>query len=125
MYFGHAFSPAAHAASAGLLLGSSEFLGIEEIAALDLSQLDGFVLIACASGRYSPLLGGVSVAHAVAIAGAKEVVFSSWPLTSSQGSRFAEALLQGYGSGASSAETMADYFRAEPSLVGLFGLMRP
>jgi hypothetical protein len=125
MYFGHVFSRAELAASAGLLLGASEFLGIEEIAALDLTQLDGLVLIGCASGRYSPLLGGVSVAHAAALAGAKEVIFSSWPLTASQGSRFAEALLRGYGSGISTAETMAAYFRAEPSLAGLFGLMRP
>lgn len=125
IYFGHALAPPHLVAATGLVLGDGQFLGLEELAALELTHVDGFILIGCASGRHSPILGGVSVAHAAALAGAKEVVFSSWPLKASQASRFTSALLRGYGAGALTSQTMADYFRVEPFSVGLFGLMRP
>lgn len=125
MYFGHSVSSITAAAFAGLVLGMNDILSIGELAGINLGHLDGLILISCASGRHNPIFGGVSVAHAAALAGAGEVVFSSWPLTPGQGARFAAALMSGYASGNTSSEIIAAYFLANPTLVGLFGLMQP
>jgi hypothetical protein len=71
------------------------------------------------------MLGAVSVANAIALAGTKEVVYSSWPLSPAQGAKFAEALLGGYSRGRETLEIMAEYIKADPPAAGLFGLIRP
>jgi hypothetical protein len=93
--FCHVGSPTAYAGEAALITGSSSRFRIDALAALDLRSLDELAIVGCASGRANPFVGDVTVAHAAATAGARQILYSLWPIRSDPGGRFRRRASEG------------------------------
>jgi hypothetical protein len=123
--FCHAVSQIAVANRAGLVLGPTARLAVEELAKLDLSNLQELALICCSSGRNNPFIGEVTLAHAAALAGAVEILFTLWPVRSSLGSRFVAEMIAARSAGQPMREFLASSFKDHPVRTSAFSIMRP
>jgi hypothetical protein len=123
--FCHGASDLTAAGRSGLVLSSGVLVTLEELARQDLANLEELVLVACSSGRLNPFVGQATLAHAAAIAGVRQIVFTLWPIRSTTGSRFAQDLLEARNSGNTTAEFFADRYRTNPGSMVPFGIMRP
>jgi hypothetical protein len=123
LFYGHGHTELSRAGEAVLVLGRESELRIDEIAQLDLRNLSSLTLVACASGQQSPFVGPTTLAHAAAIAGARQILFSLWPITPAQGARFAAGLLGHLASGRSASEHLASLHTTAPLDAAAFGIM--
>ena len=78
--FTHVESPVDRAPEAGIILGPSSKLRLSEMASLNLKGLEELAFIGCASGRNNPFVGEATLAHAAAIGGAYEILYTLWPI---------------------------------------------
>jgi hypothetical protein len=124
IFYGHCHTELARAGVAALLLGGENVLMVDAMAQLDLRNLDSLTLVACASGRPNPFVGSISVAHAAAIAGCRQLLYSLWPITAANGARFTTGLLAHLASGGNAAEYLAALHRTSPLDAAPFGIMR-
>lgn len=124
IFYGHCHPDLAHAATAALVLGRQTELRIDAIAQLALRDLDSLILVACGSGQPNPFVGPISVAHAAAVAGARQLVFSLWPITAAHGARFTTGLLAALAAGGDSREYLAALHTTAPLDAAPFGIMR-
>jgi len=92
---------------------------------LDLSNLQELALICCSSGRINPFVGEVTLAHAAALAGAHEVLFTLWPVRFSLGSRVTSEMIAVRAAGRAMREFLASSFAAHPIRMAAFAIMRP
>jgi hypothetical protein len=92
LFFSHVDTPALYAGEAAILTGPKGRFRVDILAALDLRSLEELALIGCASGRPNLFLGDVAVAHAAAMAGARQILYSLWPIRPREGSAFAAGL---------------------------------
>lgn len=123
--FCHAVSPIAIAGSAGLVLGPSDILTVDILASLNLDSLEELALIGCASGRSNPFLGEVTLAHAAALAGAGEILYTLWPIRPSVGSRFLTGMFEARANGQTMREYLARQYREDSLGAAPFAIMRP
>jgi len=124
IFFGHCDTQLARAGATALVLGRDTGLALGEVARLDLRNVQTLVLVACASGQPNPFVGPLSVAHAAALAGARQLVFTLWPITAAQGARFTSGLLDDLASGGTVAEYVAALHSTSPLRAAPFGVMR-
>jgi hypothetical protein len=82
-------------------------------------------LICCSSGRNNPFIGEVTLAHAAALAGAVEILFTLWPVRSSLGSRFVAEMIAARSAGQPMREFLASSFKDHPVRTSAFSIMRP
>jgi hypothetical protein len=123
--FCHGASSMVVANQASLVLGPSARLTVEQLVKLDLSHLQELALICCSSGRTNPFVGEVTLAHAAALAGAGEILFTLWPVLSSLGSRFASEMIAARSAGQPMREFLASSFKDHPVRTAAFSIMRP
>lgn len=123
--FCHVVSPITSASSTGLVLGPSSVLTVDSLASLDLDGLEELVLIGCASGRSNPFLGEVTLAHAMALAGVGEILYTIWPIRPSVGSRFLSGMFEARSKGQTMREYLAEKFSEDPLRAAPFAIMRP
>lgn len=124
IFYGHCHPDLAHAATAALVLGRETELRIDAIAQLALRNLDSLILVACGSGQPNPFVGPISVAHAAAVAGARQLVFSLWPITAAHGARFTTGLLAALAAGGDCREYLAALHTTAPLDAAPFAIMR-
>jgi hypothetical protein len=124
MLFCHSESNLTHASGSGLVLGPSSIFTVEELAALDLRGLSELAVISCASGRSNPFVGEVTPAHAAAVAGAGEILYTLWPIRPSSGSRFAVGVIEARSQGRGMGEFLADEFEADRVRAASFAILR-
>ena len=123
--FCHVDNPVANANAAGLILGSTSRLTVEALAAADLHSLEELALIGCASGRSNPFVGEATLAHAAALAGAGEILYTLWPIRPSEGSKIAVGLLEARSHGQTMREFLAHQFEQDALKAAAFAMMRP
>jgi hypothetical protein len=123
--FGHAESPATNASEAGLVLGASTKLTVEMLASSDLNGLQELALIGCGTGQSNLFLGEVTLAHAAALAGAGEILYTLWPIRPRDGTRIAGGILQSRALGKTMREYLAERFAEDPLKAEAFAIMRP
>ncbi len=125
LLFCHVESPIFYAGQAGLVLGPTERLSPEAIAALPLSGLEELVIIGCGSGRDNLFVGGVTVTHAAAIAGARDVLFTMWPINSDEGARFVTEMLAARRTGVDLASFLARAYERDRARASPYAMLRP
>jgi CHAT domain-containing protein len=123
--FCHIDTPMMYASETAIVAGPAARYRVEELAALNLQALDELVLIGCASGRSNPFVGGATVAHAGALAGANQVLFTMWPVRSTRGAEFLRGLIDARTSGTTTAEYLASVYERDRIRAGDFAIMRP
>ena len=123
--FGHAESPAANASAAGLVLGATSRLRVDVLAASDLNGLAELAMIGCGTGRNNLFLGEVTLAHAAAVAGAGEILYTLWPIRPGDGARIAGGILHDRLEGKSTREYLAHQFEEDVLKAEAFAIMRP
>lgn len=124
MFFCHMTSFVAQAPRAAVITGPHGEWGIERLAAHDFGGVREVALIGCASGRPNAFVGDASVAYAVAVAGADEVLYSLWPIHDKLGGEFAAGLLEAVAQGARMSEYLAERYRANTELAAAFVVMQ-
>jgi CHAT domain len=125
LVFSHVNNPTFHGGQGGILLGGGQHLSPEAIAPMALRGLQELVIIGCGSGRDNLFVGGVSVAHAVAVAGAREVLYTRWTITSEAGANFAVALMDARRNGMALESFLASTYAGDPALASVYGMIRP
>jgi CHAT domain len=125
MVFCHVDTRIAQAPAAGIVTGSASRMQVETVAALDLSKLTEVTIIGCGSGRADLFVGDVTVAHAAAMAGANQVLYTLWPIEAGDGADLAVALVEAHRAGIPTPERLARAFRADRERTAAFALMRP
>lgn len=123
--FCHVQSNATNASESGVDIGPESKLTVKQIAILNLRCMSQLAIIGCGSGRSNPFVGDVSVAHAAAMAGAVEVVYSLWPISSTEGEHFASGLLRARQEGKTAREYLAEQFREDRVRSAPFAVMEP
>jgi hypothetical protein len=123
--FCHVNTRVGQAPAAAIVTGLAGRLRVEALAALDLRQLNEVAVMGCGSGRADPFVGDVTVAHAVAMAGARQVLYTLWPITASHGADLAVALVTAHAGGMSTPERLAREFRDERDKASALALIRP
>jgi CHAT domain-containing protein len=124
LFYCHCHTDLARAGTAALVLSDQTELAVGEIAQLDLRRLESLTLVACASGQPNPFVGPISVAHAAALAGVRQLVFSLWPITAAHGARFVAGLLDDLASGGTTPDYLAALHITSPLRAAPFGVMR-
>jgi hypothetical protein len=125
MVFCHVDTRVAQAPASAIVTGFSSRLRVDTLAALDLRDLDELAIIGCGSGRADPFVGDVTVAHAAAMAGARQILYSLWPITVSLGAELATELIAAHLAGMSTPECLAGEFRDDRNKASAFALIRP
>lgn len=125
MMFCHVDTRVAQAPAAGIVTGSASRMHVKAIAALDLSKLVEVAIIGCGSGRSDLFVGDVTVAHAVATAGASQILYSLWPIEAGDGADLAVALVEAHRAGITTPQRLAQEFRDDRERAAAFALMRP
>ncbi|HUB72671.1 MAG TPA: CHAT domain-containing protein [Solirubrobacteraceae bacterium] len=125
LVFCHVENPMFHAAQGGIFLGGDQFLSPEAIAGLSLRGLEELVVIGCGSGRDNFFIGGVSVAHAAAVAGARDILYTLWTISHEHGARFAVALIDARGKGVNLAGFLASKYAEDHTLASVYAMLRP
>lgn len=123
--FCHAESPVANASAAGLVLGPSSRLTVDMLASFDLNGLEELALIGCASGRSNPFVGEATLAHAAALAGAGEILYTLWPIRPGDGAGIVVGMLESRGQGQTMRKFLARQFEEDPLKAAPFAVMRP
>jgi CHAT domain-containing protein len=124
LFYCHCHTDLARAGTAALIISDQTELAVDAIAQLDLRHLESLTLVACASGQPNPFVGPISVGHAAALAGARQLVFSLWPITAAHGARFVSGLLDDLASGGTAPEYLAALHMTSPLGAAPFGAMR-
>ncbi len=125
LMFCHVGSPAAYAGETALITGASSRFRIDTLASLDLRALDELAIVGCASGRVNPFVGDISVAHAAAVAGARQVLYSLWPIRSEQGAGLVEDLVKARLDGQATVDFLAESYNRDRVAASPFAIMRP
>ena len=125
IFYCHGVAPMQSAPSVGVLLGDGDTLTVEEIAALELSNVHGLALVACSSGRVNPFVGQVTVAHAMALAGVVTVAFTYWPIRQDRGATVAKSLLDGNPARGSLSSIIAGLTNPRDPALAAFSIIRP
>jgi len=125
LVFCHVSNDITRANEAGLVLGPSSRLTIEELVVLNLKSLDELALVGCASGRGNPFLGDVTMAHAAALAGAGEILSTLWPIRPTFGARFIADLLRSRDEQIGTSLFLSHQFSSDRIRAAPFALMRP
>jgi CHAT domain len=125
LVFCHVENPLFHAAQGGIFLGGDQFLSPEAIAGLSLRGLEELVIIGCGSGRDNPFIGGASVAHAAAVAGARDIVYTLWTISQEHGARFAVSLIDARRKGVDLADFLASTYAEDHALASVYAMLRP
>jgi hypothetical protein len=123
--FCHANSYVAQATRGGMVLGPHTYLTVEELASADISDIDQLVLMNCGSGRSNPFVGEVTLAHAAALAGAKEILFTLWPIRSNRGSRLVTEMVDARSAGGTFEEFVSRQFETDRFVASSIAIMRP
>lgn len=124
LLFCHVDTPAMYAGEVAIVTGPASRFRVDALAALDLRSLNELALIGCASGRANLFVGDVTVAHAAAMAGARQILYSLWPIRAKYGSKFASELANAVG-GQGMAKFLADEYRSDRKQAGSFAIIRP
>ena len=124
VFYGHSRNVMAQVGATALVLGPARGLGVERIYQANLRNLQTMMLVCCSSGRQNPFLGPVSLAHAMALAGTRDLVFSLWPITAARGARFATSAMAQLASGRTQGEYLADLYRSDVVQAAPFGAIR-
>lgn len=125
LIFCHCESVAGMAGAASIVTGKNSRFGVDTLAGLELRALDELVVIGCSTGRADPFVGDISVAHAAAVAGARQLLYSLWPLRPRRAADFVVALLEARSSGMPTVDCLAEQYRADRVRAGGFVIMRP
>jgi hypothetical protein len=125
IFFGHGYSSPTSASHSGLILGRDVVWTVERQQKLDLRKIEDLAIVACSSGRHNPFVGPASVSHAFAMAGARQILYTMWPILATTGAKFLKRLLEASASGKTMAEVLADDFVASRESALSFGIMRP
>ncbi len=125
LVFSHVNNPTFHGGQGGIFLGGGQHLSPEAIAPMVLGGLGELVIVGCGSGRDNLFVGGVSVAHAAAVAGAREVLYTRWTITSEVGANFAVALMDARRNGMALESFLASTYADDSALASVYGMIRP
>jgi hypothetical protein len=125
LVFAHVNNPMFHGGQGGIFLGDGQHLSPEAIAPMALGGLEELVIIGCGSGRDNLFVGGVSVAHAAAVAGAREILYTHWTITSEVGANFAVALMDTRRNGMALGSFLASTYADDSALASVYGMIRP
>jgi hypothetical protein len=125
LVFSHVNNPTFHGGQGGIFLGGGQHLSPEAIAPMALGGLEELVIVGCGSGRDNLFVGGVSVAHAAAVAGAREVLYTRWTITSEVGANFAVALMDARRNGMALEAFLASTYADDSALASVYGMIRP
>jgi hypothetical protein len=125
LMFCHVGSPQHSAGKAAVVIGPDSRFRIDAFAALDLRSLSELAIIGCASGRANPFVGDLTIAHAAAMAGARHVLYTLWPILSSQGASFVDRLVKARADGQTTAGFLADRYSEDRMSASPFAMMRP
>jgi hypothetical protein len=125
IFFCHCESVAGIAGAASIVTGDSGRLLVETIATLDLHALEELVIVGCSSGRPDPFVGDITVAHATAVAGARQILYSLWPLRPHHAADFVVALAEARSAGTPTPDFLADQYRVDRVRASSFVIMRP
>jgi hypothetical protein len=123
--FCHVDAPMMYAGETSIVTGPTSRYRVDALAALDLGRLDEFVVIGCASGRSNPFVGGATVAHAGAMAGAHQVLFTMWPVWAKHGAGFLRGLIEARSQGIATAGYLATAYERDRTRAGDFAITRP
>jgi hypothetical protein len=111
--------------SPAILTGESSRFRIDALAALDMRSLDELTLVGCASGRVNPFVGDITLAHAAGVAGARQILYSLWPIRSAQGVSFVEDLVKARLDDQATVDFLAASYSRDQITVSPFAIMRP
>ena len=125
LIYSHVRTAITQANWAGVVLGPSSALSVERIVTLDLHAMKEIVLIGCASGRANLFVGEVTVAHAAALAGSREVFSALWPIRPKLGARVAAHLAEVLARGESLGDGLSQLFLADRVSAAPFVLLSP
>lgn len=125
VYFGHVQTVFAQASDAALVVGATTVLSVADLAALDLTGVEQLAVIGCGSGRGDMFVGDITVAHAAAMAGVGEVLYTQWPIRSDTGAEFVSRLTEALSHGETAAEFLRTAYRHDRRRAGAFAMMRP
>jgi hypothetical protein len=123
--FAHIQAPTLYAGEASLITGTTSRFRIDALAALDLRSLDELVVIGCGSGRSNPFVGDVNVAHAAAMAGTAEILYTLWSIEPTLGAETIRELVSARTDGIPTAEALALQYQRDRYAASAFSLMRP
>jgi hypothetical protein len=123
--FCHVDAPMMYASETAIVTGPTSRYRVDTLAALNLGRLDEFVVIGCASGRSNPFVGGATVAHAGAMAGAHQVLFTMWPVWAKHGAEFLRGLIEARSQGITTAGYLATAYGRDRTRAGDFAITRP
>ena len=125
LIFCHVGSPQDSAGEAAIVIGPDSRFRIDSLAALDLRSLSELAIIGCASGRANPFVGDLTIAHAAAMAGARQVLYTLWPIMSSRGASFVDRLVNARADGQITASFVAERYSEDRMSASPFAMMRP
>jgi hypothetical protein len=123
--FAHIQTPTLYAGEAVLVTGATSRFRIDALAALNLQPLDELVVIGCGSGKSNPFVGDVTIAHAAAMAGAQQILYTLWSIDPKLGAETVRELASVRTEGIPTPEALARRYQRDRYAASAFSLMRP
>jgi hypothetical protein len=105
--------------------GPDTYFRAEQLAELDLSELRDLAIVGCGSGRPDEFVGDLTMAHAATVAGARQVLYTLWPIRPKLGAEFVDKLVRALAEGRPANASLAHLYQTQTLRASPFALMRP